>query len=48
MWRVGDDSGVYKVAMSVGWNPTFTDVKRKTLEAWLLHSFDKDFYERLL
>merc|ERR1712176_1103694 len=26
----GPDKGVYKTAMSVGWNPTFTDVKAKT------------------
>lgn len=36
--------GVHKVAMSMGWNPTFTDVKTKTIEPWLLHKFDRDFY----
>ncbi|CAE7677602.1 FHY [Symbiodinium pilosum] len=35
---------VHKVAMSMGWNPTFTDVKAKTVEPWILHTFDEDFY----
>merc|ERR1712129_579425 len=33
-----------KTAMSVGWNPTFTDVKAKTIEPWILHDFAEDFY----
>merc|ERR1719230_581908 len=41
----GPDKGVYKTAMSVGWNPTFTDVKAKTIEPWILHDFEKDFYD---
>lgn len=40
----GKDDGVYKVAMSVGWNPTFTDVKAKTIEPWILHDYPEDFY----
>ena len=44
----GADRGVYKVAMSVGWNPHFGDLERKTIEAWLLHDFDADFYDRTL
>ncbi|KAJ1446824.1 hypothetical protein M885DRAFT_545172 [Pelagophyceae sp. CCMP2097] len=44
----GSDDGVYRVAMSVGWNPHFTDVKKKTIEAWLLHDFSDDFYDKLL
>ncbi|CAJ1432614.1 unnamed protein product, partial [Effrenium voratum] len=36
--------GVHKVAMSMGWNPTFDDVKAKTIEPWILHRFDQDFY----
>lgn len=40
----GKDNGVYKVAMSVGWNPTFTDVKAKTVEPWILHDYAEDFY----
>ncbi|CAE7877394.1 FHY [Symbiodinium necroappetens] len=35
---------VHKVALSMGWNPTFTDVKAKTVEPWILHNFDQDFY----
>ena len=33
---------VHKVAMSMGWNPTFTDVKAKTVEPWILHTFDEE------
>eukprot|EP00746_Dinoflagellata_sp_MGD_P009706 gnl/MRDRNA2_/MRDRNA2_119815_c0_seq1.p1 gnl/MRDRNA2_/MRDRNA2_119815_c0~~gnl/MRDRNA2_/MRDRNA2_119815_c0_seq1.p1 ORF type:complete len:196 (-),score=38.13 gnl/MRDRNA2_/MRDRNA2_119815_c0_seq1:177-764(-) len=40
----GPDKGVYKTAMSVGWNPTFTDVKAKTVEPWILHDYAEDFY----
>ena len=35
---------VHQVAMSMGWNPTFDDVKAKTIEPWILHQFDEDFY----
>merc|ERR1712176_1596896 len=41
----GADQGIYKAAMSVGWNPTFTDVKAKTVEPWILHEFSEDFYD---
>jgi len=41
----GPDRGVYKTAMSVGWNPTFTDVKVKTIEPWILHDYGADFYD---
>merc|ERR1712139_656263 len=41
----GPDRGVYKAAMSVGWNPTFTDLKAKTIEPWILHDFAEDFYD---
>lgn len=43
----GPDQGVYKVAMSVGWNPHFEGedaVKNKTIEAWILHDYDDTFY----
>ncbi|CAK9095370.1 Bifunctional riboflavin kinase/FMN phosphatase [Includes: FMN phosphatase (FMN phosphohydrolase) [Durusdinium trenchii] len=36
---------VHPVAMSMGWNPTFEDVKAKTIEPWILHHFDEDFYD---
>ena len=29
--------------MSIGWNPYFDNAK-KTIEPWLLHEFDDDFY----
>eukprot|EP00040_Diaphanoeca_grandis_P032379 m.196061 g.196061 ORF g.196061 m.196061 type:complete len:178 (-) comp32602_c3_seq1:34-567(-) len=41
----GNDKGIYKAAVSVGWNPTFTDVAKKTIEPWILHDYDKDFYD---
>merc|ERR1719401_2123591 len=41
----GPDRGVYKAAISVGWNPTFTDVKAKTVEPWILHDYEEDFYD---
>eukprot|EP00933_Yihiella_yeosuensis_P022695 TRINITY_DN17829_c3_g1_i1.p1 TRINITY_DN17829_c3_g1~~TRINITY_DN17829_c3_g1_i1.p1 ORF type:complete len:308 (-),score=66.78 TRINITY_DN17829_c3_g1_i1:676-1509(-) len=40
---VGGES-VYPVALSMGWNPTFSDVKAKTIEPWILHQFSEDFY----
>ncbi|XP_075503412.1 bifunctional riboflavin kinase/FMN phosphatase isoform X1 [Primulina tabacum] len=35
--------GVYKMVMSIGWNPYFNNTE-KTIEPWLLHDFNKDFY----
>jgi hypothetical protein len=35
---------IYKMVMSVGWNPHFNDLKTKTLEVHLLHTFRVDFY----
>ncbi|KAL9995841.1 putative riboflavin kinase [Helianthus debilis subsp. tardiflorus] len=34
---------LYKMVMSIGWNPYF-DNTEKTIEPWLLHKFDEDFY----
>ena len=31
------------MVMSIGWNPFF-DNARKTIEPWLLHEFESDFY----
>ncbi|KAI4312839.1 hypothetical protein MLD38_037629 [Melastoma candidum] len=31
------------MVMSIGWNPYFNN-KEKTIEPWLLHDFEKDFY----
>ena len=44
----GPDASVYKVAMSVGWNPTFQGddaLKEKTIECWLLGYENEDFYD---
>ncbi|KAL8554577.1 hypothetical protein ACS0TY_002680 [Phlomoides rotata] len=35
--------GVYKMVMSIGWNPYFNN-SEKTIEPWLLHDFKDDFY----
>ncbi|KAM7254764.1 hypothetical protein ACFE04_020005 [Oxalis oulophora] len=35
--------GIYKMVMSIGWNPYFNN-SEKTIEPWLLHKFDEDFY----
>ncbi|KAL0363314.1 UNVERIFIED_CONTAM: Bifunctional riboflavin kinase/FMN phosphatase [Sesamum calycinum] len=35
--------GVYKMVMSIGWNPYFNNTE-KTIEPWLLHDFNEDFY----
>ncbi|KAL5705811.1 hypothetical protein ACHQM5_024058 [Ranunculus cassubicifolius] len=42
-WAQLSNRGVYKMVMSVGWNPYF-DNAEKTIEPWLLHPFDDDFY----
>eukprot|EP00438_Fugacium_kawagutii_P022496 Skav233626 [mRNA] locus=scaffold492:22796:23584:+ [translate_table: standard] len=44
----GAEEQVHKVAMSMGWNPTFDDVKAKTIEPWILHHFTEDFYDSYL
>lgn len=31
---------VYKMCMSIGWNPFYKN-KEKTAEPWILHDFDK-------
>ncbi|XP_024537122.1 bifunctional riboflavin kinase/FMN phosphatase isoform X1 [Selaginella moellendorffii] len=42
-WARLSDKGVFKMVMSVGWNPYF-DNAEKTVEPWLLHEFPEDFY----
>ncbi|KAK2977115.1 hypothetical protein RJ640_017639 [Escallonia rubra] len=42
-WAGLSMKGVYKMVMSIGWNPYF-DNAEKTIEPWLLHEFDEDFY----
>ena len=44
-WARLDDSGpVYPTVLSVGYNPQFQNTC-KTIEPWLLHPFDHDFYD---
>ena len=43
---VGTSPQVYQMVMSVGWNPFYKNEK-KTVEPWLLHTFDEDFYGAL-
>ncbi|KAL5715352.1 hypothetical protein ACHQM5_017183 [Ranunculus cassubicifolius] len=42
-WAQLSNHTVYKMVTSVGWNPYF-DNAEKTIEPWLLHQFDEDFY----
>ncbi|GJZ01520.1 bifunctional riboflavin kinase/FMN phosphatase isoform X1 [Tanacetum coccineum] len=42
-WAKLSTRGFYKMAMSIGWNPFFNNTE-KTIEPWLLHKFDEDFY----
>ncbi|KAJ3682415.1 hypothetical protein LUZ60_014988 [Juncus effusus] len=42
-WAKLSTRGVYKMVMSIGWNPYF-DNTEKTIEPWLLHEFEEDFY----
>ncbi|CAN1129047.1 Bifunctional riboflavin kinase/FMN phosphatase [Linum perenne] len=43
-WARLSTRGVYKMSMSIGWNPYFNNTE-KTIEPWLLHEFDEDFYD---
>uniref|UniRef100_A0A0E0IQF7 riboflavin kinase n=1 Tax=Oryza nivara TaxID=4536 RepID=A0A0E0IQF7_ORYNI len=42
-WAGLSTQGIYKMVMSIGWNPYF-DNTEKTIEPWLLHDFGEDFY----
>lgn len=42
-WAKVGQGEVHKMVMSVGFNPVFQN-KEKTLEPWILHDFDEDFY----
>ncbi|XP_068661909.1 bifunctional riboflavin kinase/FMN phosphatase isoform X2 [Aristolochia californica] len=42
-WAGLSTRGIYKMVMSVGWNPYYNNVQ-KTIEPWLLHEFEEDFY----
>ncbi|WIA22630.1 hypothetical protein OEZ86_009609 [Tetradesmus obliquus] len=40
---IGDSSEVYKMVMSIGWNPFYNNTE-KTAEPWILHDFEQPFY----
>eukprot|EP01080_Neovahlkampfia_damariscottae_P008365 gene8365-190_t len=40
-------SNVYKTVLSIGYNPHFNNQK-KTIEPYLIHEFDSDFYDEEL
>uniref|UniRef100_A0ACD5UMB4 Uncharacterized protein n=1 Tax=Avena sativa TaxID=4498 RepID=A0ACD5UMB4_AVESA len=42
-WAGLSEGGIYKMVMSVGWNPYFHN-SEKTIEPWILHDFSEDFY----
>lgn len=42
-WAGLSSRGVFKMVMSIGWNPYFNNTE-KTIEPWLLHEFEEDFY----
>uniref|UniRef100_A0A0K8TSR2 Riboflavin kinase n=1 Tax=Tabanus bromius TaxID=304241 RepID=A0A0K8TSR2_TABBR len=46
-WAQVDHGPVYKMVMSVGWNP-FYDNKEKSMETHILHNFGRDLYGCLL
>ncbi|KAJ7946903.1 Bifunctional riboflavin kinase/FMN phosphatase [Quillaja saponaria] len=46
-WAGLSTRGVFKMVMSIGWNPYFNNTE-KTLEPWLLHEFNEDFYGKEL
>ncbi|CAA0835984.1 Bifunctional riboflavin kinase/FMN phosphatase [Striga hermonthica] len=46
-WAGLANHGIYKMVMSIGWNPYFNN-SEKTIEAWLLHEFNEDFYGKEL
>ena len=44
---IGSLPTVYKMCMSIGFNPFYKN-SQKTIEPWILHKFDKDFYGETL
>ncbi|XAR53670.1 Riboflavin kinase [Bertholletia excelsa] len=42
-WAGLSTRGIYKMVMSIGWNPFFNNAE-KTIEPWLLQEFGEDFY----
>lgn len=46
-WAKVNDSEVYKMVLSVGWNPFYNN-KEKSLETHIMHNFDCDLYGQTL
>lgn len=46
-WGQVGNGPVYKMVMSIGWNPYY-DNKKKSMETHLIHKFEQDFYEHEL
>ncbi|KAM7362540.1 riboflavin kinase isoform 2-T2 [Cochliomyia hominivorax] len=46
-WANVNNGPVYKMVMSIGWNP-FYDNKEKSIETHILHEFNRDLYGCLL
>jgi len=46
-WAQIDQSPVYPMVVSIGWNPFYNNEKR-TIETHVLHDFAEDFYGRQL
>mmetsp|Transcript_38189 Transcript_38189/g.61830 ORF Transcript_38189/g.61830 Transcript_38189/m.61830 type:complete len:160 (-) Transcript_38189:712-1191(-) len=42
-WASVNSAGPYKTVLSIGWNPFFKN-SQKTVEPYILHKFDGDFY----
>lgn len=46
-WANVDGGPVYKMVMSIGWNPFYNNIK-KSMETHILHTFQNDLYGCLL
>ena len=46
-WACVGNSEVFKMVMSVGWNPFYKNTKR-TMETHVIHTFKDDFYGEVL
>ncbi|CAI2731621.1 unnamed protein product [Schistosoma spindalis] len=42
-WAKLSNTPVYKMVMSIGWNPYFKNIKR-SVEVYILHRFEENFY----
>lgn len=43
---IGSSKTIYRMCMSIGWNPFYKN-EQKTVEPWILHTFQQDFYGKL-